>query len=183
MTAYRDGGAGPTRDLPAAGREGRAPRCPYKLQAAGKAWWRWAWSLPQATQWDAGSHYQLARRAQLEDSLAALDHFDPHSLDWFFSSLDLAPGDEERLYEALRQLGAVIAQLKSLAGSRLPILREMREIDDRFGLDARAMTNLRWTIAGEKKGDGLDDLAAARNARIAARARGGHAATQPPMDA
>jgi hypothetical protein len=57
----------PTTDLPAEGRKGRAPACPYKLGKAGAAWWRWAWKLPQACGWSPGDLYVVARRARLED--------------------------------------------------------------------------------------------------------------------
>lgn len=53
--------------LPLTGRLGSAPRCPVRLGAAGKRWWKWAWSTPQATQWNQGFMEPLARRAQLED--------------------------------------------------------------------------------------------------------------------
>lgn len=57
----------PTTELPAGGREGPAPECPYKLLKRGKAWWAFAWSSPQAAAWDDGSLYTIARRAMLED--------------------------------------------------------------------------------------------------------------------
>lgn len=60
----------PTTSLPANGRSGAPPRSPYALGAAGKRWWKWAWTTPQACAWDAGSVYAVARRAQLEDDLA-----------------------------------------------------------------------------------------------------------------
>jgi hypothetical protein len=116
----------PTTVLPAGGRKGPAPRVPatYKLMTAGKAWWRWAWSLPQAAAWDTGSHYALARRAQLEDTLAAL-------------AVDDARG-------------------------RLSILKEMRELDRRFGLDPKALAELRWTIAEEAPAEQKQTAPAAR---------------------
>jgi hypothetical protein len=55
--------------LPAAGRRGRAPVCPYELGVAGSAWWVWAWTTPQATRWDKGALYTVARRARLEDDV------------------------------------------------------------------------------------------------------------------
>jgi hypothetical protein len=104
----------PTTNLPAGGRKGRIPKVPesYKLLTAGESWWRWAWHLPQAVAWDDGSHYALARRAQLEDTMAAL-------------AVDDARG-------------------------RLSVLKEMRELDRRFGLDPKAMAELRWTIVAEE---------------------------------
>lgn len=60
-------GAIPTTRLPAAGRSGPAPKCPYDLDQPGRTWWEWAWHTPQACAWDAGSLYAVARRAHLED--------------------------------------------------------------------------------------------------------------------
>lgn len=57
----------PDKRLPAAGRKGRAPDCPVRLDAAGERWWQWCWHTPQATQFNRGNLYPLARRAQLED--------------------------------------------------------------------------------------------------------------------
>lgn len=153
--------------LPKAGRKGRPPTCPYDLASAGEAWWRWAWRTPQASQWDAGSHYLVGRRAQLEDSLAALDQFDPGALETFFEGLN--PGEPDALRDALTELGDVIGRLQSLAGGRLAVLREIRELDDRLGLSARAMQALKWTLADDKpkaKG-GLDEILAQRRKREA----------------
>ena len=68
----------PTTNLPAGGRAGPAPRIPKgtALGAAGRAWWRWAWSTPQAAAWDAGSFQVVLRRARLEDAVVLLEHFD-----------------------------------------------------------------------------------------------------------
>lgn len=154
--------------LPPGGREGEPPECPYALADAGAAWWRWAWGTPQATQWDAGSHYMLARRAQLEDSLAALDQFDGGALEEFFEGLNIG-GDPDRLRAALEDLGWIVGRLQALAGSRLSVLKEMRELDDRFGLDPRAMATLKWTISSgaQEKGDGVDSILKGRHLRVA----------------
>jgi hypothetical protein len=53
--------------LPITGRQGAPPKSPVRLGAAGRRWWRWAWSTPQATTWNAGFIEPLAKRAQLED--------------------------------------------------------------------------------------------------------------------
>jgi hypothetical protein len=65
----------PTTSLPVSGRTARPPTPPkgYELSESGKRWWRWAWKLPQAAAWDDGALYHVARRAQLEDDLAAMD--------------------------------------------------------------------------------------------------------------
>ena len=119
----------PTTSLPAGGRKGRAPKVPagYELRDAGAAWWRWAWSLPQAVAWDDGSHYALARRAQLEDTLGAVAVDD--------------------------------------ARSRLSLLKEMRELDRRFGLDPKAMAELRWTIVAEEPSEKKPAAPARRHLR------------------
>jgi hypothetical protein len=60
--------------LPLTGRQGPPPKSPVRLGAAGRRWWRWAWSTPQAALWHDGFIEPLAKRAQLEDQwVAALD--------------------------------------------------------------------------------------------------------------
>lgn len=132
----------PTTVLPAGGRKGRAPKPPagYELRDAGKRWWRWAWSLPQAAAWDDGALYHLARRAQLEDDLAALelvDHFD---------LAELLGMDES---ETIRHLEFVLGRLKSMGSGRLAVMKEMRELDQRLGLNPEALAKLRWTIVAD----------------------------------
>jgi len=58
----------PWTDLPAEGRHGRAPALPKwaALDATGKAWWAWAWKLPEATQWHEAQLPSVVRRAHLE---------------------------------------------------------------------------------------------------------------------
>lgn len=126
----------PTTNLPSAGRPGRAPAVPLpcKLRTAGLQWWRWAWKTPQAAAWDPGSHQIVARRASLEDDLAALH--DVEGLDY----LELAETDSAR---AVR---AAVARVSALVTGRLAITKEMRELDDRLGLTPKAMAALRWKI-------------------------------------
>lgn len=153
--------------LPPAGRKGRPPKCPYELALAGEEWWKWAWRTPQATQWDSGSLYTVARRAQLEDSLAALDQFDPHALDWFFSALDV--GSEDAICEQIRELGRIVGQLQALAGGRLAVVQKMAELDDRLGLSPRALVALKWAVTGDepKAKGGLNEILAQRQKREA----------------
>lgn len=141
----------PTTRLPAGGRKGRPPNLPagYVLGKAGQSWWRWAWATPQAAAWDIGSRYTIARRAQLEDDLAALGTFDPDSLNWVFANVDVS--QEDALADALKFLGVIIGQLKRLAGDKLAVEREMRELDKRLGLDPKALAELRWTIVADEK--------------------------------
>lgn len=61
---------GPTV-LPIKGRTGAPPKCPYPLGEAGSAWWKWAWHTPTAAAWNPGDLYAVARRALIEDHLAA----------------------------------------------------------------------------------------------------------------
>lgn len=99
--------------------------------------------MPQATAWDDGALYGLARRAQLEDDIRSLD--DAEGLDL----AELLEIEEDR--DAVRRLEQVIRKLKALAGGRVSVMREMRELDNRFGLNAKAMADLRWSIAREEE--------------------------------
>lgn len=130
----------PTTNLPAGGRKGRPPKVPepYELREAGQKWWRWAWATPQASAWDPGALYTLARRASLEDDLAALDLADR------FDLAELLDVDEEN--EVVRRLEFVLGRLKSMAGGRLSVMKEIRELDGRLGLNPEALAKLRWTI-------------------------------------
>lgn len=110
----------PTTALPASGRQGSAPRVPswVKLGSAGKAWWRWAWSTPQACGWASGHEVAVARRASLEDELLVAD-----------------PGAPKRAVE-----------------------REMRELEDRFGLTPKGMAALRWEIVPDPVAEDAGDV-------------------------
>lgn len=127
--------------LDPAGRTDPAPNPPvaYRLGDAGREWWAWAWALPQATMWDAGALYFAARRAQLEDELAVLGAVDGLSV-----AEVLGVGDEREFREQLEWL---IGGLKRMAGGSTGLKREMRELDNRLGLNPKAMADLRWTIA------------------------------------
>lgn len=126
--------------LPAEGRGGRAPAVPkaYKLGKHGAAWWRWAWKLPQATQWDAGTVYFAARRAQLEDDLAAIKRDDQVDLE------DLLAGADP---EAIKRVEFALGALVRVASGTKSLMSEMRELDNRLGLNPKALLDLRWTIA------------------------------------
>lgn len=144
----------PTTVLPAGGRTDPAPRLPgfVKLGKAGRAWWKWAWSTPQAAAWALGHEGVVARRASLEDDLDALARVD---------GIDL--GDLIHDEDAALTVKSVVQRLASLATGRLALVREMRELDDRLGLTPKAMAQLRWSIAdpgnapAESGGDGEDD--------------------------
>jgi hypothetical protein len=130
------------RVLPAAGRKGRPPRCPYELGERGQRWWRWAWKQPQAAAWDAGSHYALARRAHLEDELGAIADVESPDLPAIFEA------DTEK--EAWKRLEWLLGRLMSRSSGSTTLMREMRELDDRFGLTPKSMAALRWTIGTEE---------------------------------
>lgn len=154
----------PTTDLPVAGRKGRAPAVPkgIVLGAAGKRWWTWAWSTPQAAAWDLGSYMALANRAQLEDDLAALEHVD----------IGEVPTDMEEVVAWLKSVKGYIQVLQRMAVGHISILREMRERDDRLGLSPKAAAQLRMTFVPDKpaavegKGDEVSERRKEREARL-----------------
>lgn len=128
----------PTTGLPVGGRTTPAPRLPawVELGPAGRAWWRWAWRTPQAAAWAAGHEGMVARRAALEDDLAALGAVE---------SLDLL----DVLGEDARALKAELVRLAGQASHRLAVHREMRELEDRLGLSPKGMASLRWEIVAD----------------------------------
>lgn len=128
----------PTTNLLASGRQLPVPDPPalYELGARGLDWWSWAWRSPQACAWDDGSLFMVARRAQLEDDLHALEHID---LD-----LEFLVGEDPS--ESARNLELLISKLKAMAGGKLAVAREMRELDDRLGLTPKGLAALRWKI-------------------------------------
>jgi len=135
----------PTTELPAGGRKGRPPKVPeaYNLGKAGREWWKWAWGTPQAAAWSPGNLYVLARRAQLEDDLDALDLNDDLDL------ADLLAGADE---EAIENVSYALETLKKAATGKLAIVKEMRELDKVLGLTPKGMADLRWEIVGAKEG-------------------------------
>lgn len=130
----------PTTTLPAKGRSGRVPAVPTwtRLRKSGMAWWRWAWHTPQAAGWAPGMESLVARRASLEDDLAAAGEVESLELD-------------ELLGAKSAEVREAIGRLASLVSGRLVIFREMRELDDRLGLSPKGMATLRWTIADEEE--------------------------------
>ena len=123
----------PTSSLPASGRPGLPPKVPgwLTLGTAGKAWWRWAWSTPQAAGWSEGDMVTVGHRAQLEDDLTAKQRLD-------LSGVQL----DQDVKDAIRDLAG-------LASGRLQILRECRELDGRLGLTPRGLADLRWKIVDD----------------------------------
>lgn len=132
-------------------RKGKAPAVPkpYKLKEAGKAFWAWAWKLPQASKWDEGTRWFVARRASLEDDLAAIEEVKGLNVEALFEEF---PDFDEEQQKMGRQIDFLIGRLQALAGKRVPIMKEMRELDNRLGLNPKALADLRWTIAEPEKG-------------------------------
>lgn len=139
----------PTTKLPVGGRTGTTPRPPTwaKLGKVGRAWWKWAWSTPQACAWAPGHEAMIARRASLEDDLATIGTV---------NSLELSELLDAQAAGAA-ELRGLLQGLASLASGRLAICREMRELDDRLGLTPKGMAALRWTVVD----DGSTQAAAA----------------------
>src|SRR4051794_7690915 len=144
----------PTTDLPVSGRQDDAPEPPetYELGLAGQAWWHWAWQLPQACAWDDGALYVAARRAALEDDLLALDDADQLSavLDEMIAEA-VVEDDPMNFKTRLVQLTLTMRKLKSLAGGRVGVMKEMRELDNKLGLNPEALAKLRWKIVDDGK--------------------------------
>jgi hypothetical protein len=137
----------------------RAPKCPYALGDAGTAWWKWAWKTPAAAGWDAGAHYTVARRAQLEDERAAIEIADDGDL--FGALLEGADPD------AVRKVQFAIGRLAASATASTGISREMRELEKALGLGPKAAKDLGASKAAPEKPKTnlLDDLAAKRASR------------------
>ena len=138
----------PTTELPASGRSGRTPKPPatYKLGPAGEDWWRWAWKTSQACGWDDGVLFVVARRAQLEDDRVALERVD--GLD-IAELLDLEKYQVDK--DAVSRLEDLVQALKRLAGGKLAVERECRELDDRLGLTPKGLAALRWKILPDEE--------------------------------
>lgn len=133
----------PTTNLPGAGRQGPIPDPPatYELGAKALDWWAWAWTTPQAAAWSDGDLFALARRAMIEDDLDALAQAD-------LDVAELLGIDDGR--EAIDRLEAIIRSLKAMASGKLQLMREARELDDRFGLTAKGLAALRWKIVPDE---------------------------------
>lgn len=129
----------PTTNLPAGGRDDPPPRLPawIHLGKSGRAWWRWAWATPQAAAWSDGFIDLIARRASLEDDLEVLADT---------GRIDLEVIDDEELRRNVR---ALVSTLKALAGGRLAVMKEMREIDHRLGLTPKGLADLRWVVVDD----------------------------------
>jgi hypothetical protein len=115
--------------LPAAGRQGPAPKPPQPLAGAALAWWQWAWKTPQACAWDVSTLYIVHRRAGIEGELA-----------------ENAEAPVETPAEA-----------KHLATAHVSLSRAADALDDKLGLSPKGLAMLRWTIEGEPAPMELED--------------------------
>lgn len=143
----------PTTALPAGGREDPPPTLPpnHGLRRAGRAWWKWAWSTPQAAAWALGHESTVARRASLEDDLAALELVQGLDFEDFIGA------------EQAAVVRSAVQRVAALATGRLQIVKEMRELDDRLGLTPKAMAQLRWTIKDDGEAAQASPAATAGN--------------------
>lgn len=108
-------------DLPAAGRQGPPPPMPDTEDYSELAdWWADLWSSPQAVAWDQSGR-----------TLHGLLH-----ARWLLTETEVVVRNGHELAVA--------------AAPRAALLSEMRQIEDRHGLNPKAMMQLRWRIvAGE----------------------------------
>jgi hypothetical protein len=158
----------PTTELPASGRQTDPPEVPasYEFGEAAQAWWDWAWHLPQACAWDDGALYAAARRARLEDDLVALEDAD-HLSSVLDEMLAVAVMEESplELKDRLRSIGLTMGKLKSLAGGSTSLMKEMRELDNKLGLNPEALAKLRWKIHDDGEEAPAKKPAKKKNAR------------------
>jgi hypothetical protein len=131
----------PTTELPASGRKGPIPKPPswVELGKEGMAWWRWAWRTPESAAWSPGQLAVVARRASLEDDLAATEAVE---------GLDLLDVLE---LESLADVRKLVQRLASLVTGRLQIQRAMLDIDDRLGLTTKGSAALRFKIVADEE--------------------------------
>lgn len=108
--------------------------------------------------------YTVARRARLEDALAALEEFDPEALEWFFAGLRLDMPEDE-LRDASKELAFIVGRLKGLAGGLVAVSREMRDLEAQLGFGAKSMAGLGWKVEAKQEASRLDELRARRAAR------------------
>ena len=132
----------PTTNLKAGGRTDPPPPVPegYEFGAPARAWWEWAWTTPQACAWDDGSAYVVARRALLEDHMAALSFSDELDANDLFAAFDR---------EAKERVEWALSLLRRSATGEVSLMKEMRELENKLGLSPEAMAKLRWKIVAE----------------------------------
>lgn len=153
----------PTTELPASGRKGPIPKLPswVELGKAGRDWWRWAWRTPESAAWSSGQVAVVARRASMEDDLAATEAVE--SLDL----LDVLEG------EHLAEVRKVVQRLSSLCVGRLQIQKAMLDLDDRLGLTTKGSAALRFKIVpdADAEDEGAESVPSSVASIAARRAR------------
>lgn len=125
--------------LPAAGREGEPPGWPIGFNPTARADNVWAelWKTPQAVAWERlGWTRVVARYVYLLES----------------SERDLDEIEDPKVYAAL-----LAAQTR--------LLPELRQIEDRLGLNPLALLRLQWVIDGDEVGEKRDEREGAKAAR------------------
>jgi hypothetical protein len=83
----------------------------------------------------------VARRASLEDDLAAMDSVE--GLDW--SSVIEA--------ENMREVREAIGRVAALATGRLQLMKHMTDLDDKLGLTPKGQAALRWKVVDDTPAD------------------------------
>lgn len=135
----------PTTSLPAKGYDGFRPPAPPNLGPAGAAFWEWAWTTPQAAAWDIGVLSALGRRARLEDDLRIIDT----APDLFADLPD--PNDSKALHKWMVSVEQAMRLLQRMVAGEVTVMREMRELEDRLGLNPKAAAGLRWKFVGDRE--------------------------------
>lgn len=120
-----------------------------KLGREGKAFWVAAWKTPQAAAWGVGQGFEplVARRAMLEDDLAALER--EHEVCGLLDAME----DEK----AAGEIRFLIQRLLGLATGRLAIVGKMLDIEDRLGLTPKAREQLRWVVVDDAPASEAED--------------------------
>lgn len=141
----------PVTELPAEGYQGEIPDVPcwVTLEAAGARYWSWAWRTQEAAAWGTGAVSVVARRAALEDDLAAIELATHHDLGGILESA--WDRDKEDFIDLVSSTFRVLGKL---AGGKARISAEMLKMDEQLGLTPKARAQLRWTVKGESTGGG-----------------------------
>lgn len=137
----------PTTELPAEGYQGEIPEVPswITLDAAGMRYWSWAWRTQEAAAWGTGAVDSVARRASLEDDLAAIELSTRSDLG---EILENAWNNDQNREDFLKLVESTFRVLGKLAGGRLAVIREAGKLDEVLGLTPKAKAQLRWTVKG-----------------------------------
>lgn len=129
----------PWIELPPNGRSGPPPSVPhgFSLEGPGSTKWIRLWQTPEASQWGAAEREMVARLCQLHDEWCHLK----------------SPVYDHAMYDVLEQMGFSATTCKQVMRklnanqAKLPTLAaEMRMIEERLGLTAKARKELRWRI-------------------------------------